>query len=69
MREPKFITGTVERLALLYSDNSAGILHEGCTVQDADAERQFSDKNERESAHRTRVARVRVTIIEVIDAI
>lgn len=57
-----------EHLALLYSDGSLGVLRPGAAIEQAERDRAFSDDGERDPAHMTKIARVEVTVLEIIDA-
>lgn len=58
---------STEVLALLYSDGSAGILKADASVEDARAERKIADKNEIDRAQMTKIAKVRIELVEMID--
>ncbi|MGJ0505644.1 MAG: hypothetical protein ACR652_00630 [Methylocystis sp.] len=56
-----------DRLALVYSDGSFGVLSEGTTIETAREEREFCDRNEHDPQHLTKIARVQVTILDVLE--
>ena len=55
-----------ERLALLYSDGSIGILRAGCTLEEAREEARFLDPEEHDVSRSAKVAVVRVHVVEII---
>lgn len=55
-----------ERLALLYSDGSMGVLGEGATIEQARKEREFVDKGARR-ADLTKIGRITIDVITVVD--
>ena len=55
-----------ERLSLLYSDGSFGVLAEGTTVEKALDEVAFCDLNEKRPEHLTKLVIVRIEIIETV---
>lgn len=57
----------MSRIALLYSDGSLGVLADGATIDDAVKQRVFSDAGERDPARMSKIARVGVTVIELVD--
>jgi hypothetical protein len=56
----------MERFALLYSDGSIGILNDAKSLDDALEEAKIADANEDEINHLTKVARVRVDVVEIV---
>lgn len=56
----------MERLAIRYSDNTFGVLHEGATLEDAHKERRFCDENETHPERLTRIVRVSIEIVETL---
>ena len=54
-------------LALIYSDGSMGIFSKETTLNDALEEAIASDRGETDSSHFSKLARVDVTVIEIID--
>ena len=55
------------RLALIYSDGSMGIVEPGTTLDEAWQEALAADRNENDPAHFTRIAMVKVEIVEIVD--
>lgn len=56
----------MNRLALLYSDGSMGILSDGATEKSAREDAMFADANETDPAKMTKVVRVRLEITETL---
>lgn len=58
---------TPGRLALLYSDGTIGILAEAATLGDARREREYADHGEADPAHWTKIARVELFSVVVVE--
>lgn len=56
----------IESLALVYSDGAYAVLSQETTLAEALAERDVGDRGERDPARRTKVARVRLEVVEIV---
>lgn len=69
----RHLTGTANRLALLYSDSSITVFaHEntdsiGRDIAEVCEARDEADRNESRPGSLTRIARVRVEVLEIVD--
>lgn len=53
-----------ERLALIYSDGSMGVLKDGKTIEAAREEREFADAHQKDPMKLTKIALVRIEPVE-----
>ena len=56
-----------ERIALLYSDGSIGIMPPATSIEKAREEAKDADHNETDPAYFTKVATIEINIVEVLD--
>jgi hypothetical protein len=57
-----------ERLALIHSDGSISVFGKTTTLDYAREESRLADRGEKDPAHFTKIARIEVKILEIIDA-
>lgn len=56
-----------DRYAILYSDGGIDILSKGKTLEDAQREREWSDENERDHRHLSKIIRLTIPAYEVME--